>query len=266
MLKKIFSKTLLTAALYASVLVGCNKDDDPKTKLCFLTTVVETNDSETTTINYTVDNQKVTKVNSSTVYSGVTYQDNATITYDSKGNITETTNDDGTKTVYTYTDGQITKTEDFDGTTLSDRTDYEYSNGQLIKAQYYSESSPGTFVKSDYDIFEYASTSSKNPTKIKSFSKTGTTPDYTVVYEYDDKKNPYSASGTFLNVLALYGEASANNITKATFTNASNPTIQTNNFVYEYNTEGYPTKSTITKTTTGQSARTSTATYTYNCN
>jgi hypothetical protein len=267
MLKKLSTKSLLSAVLAASILVGCNKDDDPKTKLCFLTTVVEVGSAETTTINYTLENQKITKVNTKSVYSGGSFEDNTTITYDSKGNITETNSSDGTRTVFTYTNNQVTKVEDFDGTTLSDRTDYEYSNGQIVKAQYYDETNPGTFVKDDYDVFEYANTTSKNPIKIKSFSKTGTTPSYTVEYQYDDKKNPYSASAAILNLLSLYAEASENNITKATFTSASSPNVQTNTYTYEYNTEGYPTKSTRVATNTGQpSTSTSTTTYTYNCN
>jgi YD repeat-containing protein len=265
MFKNVFSKSLLSAVLTASILVGCNKDDDPKTKQCLLTSFVNTFDDGSFTRDLTYDGQKVTKITETYTEPGSDPEiETSTFTYDSKGNVTESTSENS-RTVYTYTNDQITKVENFYRTILSDRTDYEYSNNQLTKVQYYHMSS-GTPVKDSYEIFEYSSTSSANPIRVKSFNSSSTTASITAEYTYDDKKKALAAlPAAFLKLIILDGQGTANNVTKLTGTEGT--TVTTVTYTYEYNTEGYPTKSTGVETSTGQTKpETSATVYTYNCN
>jgi YD repeat-containing protein len=263
MFKKLFTKSLLSVALTASILVGCNKDDDPKTKQCQFTSFVRTNSNGTYTFTFTYDGAKVTKITRTEVSGANSDQSVATLTYDSKGNVSEINDSDGTRTVYTYTNDQVTKEEDFEGTVLIDRNDYEYSNGQLVKSQSYRETStPGTLVKDYYEVLEYASTSSKNPIREKSFSATGSSPYRTAEITYDDKKHYfYGIPAALLKLTILDGRGSENNVTKETYSATENST-----YTYEYNTDGYPTKSTEINTYNNQIDSQATSTYTYNCN
>lgn len=251
-------------ALTASVLVGCDKDDDSKKNSCLLTSATEVSANESSSILYTYDNNKIVKVVTTYTDGGQSEVYTTNVTYNASGFITET-NDDGEKTVFTYnSNNEIIKAEEFEGTTIDDRTEIEYSNGRIVKVQFYSQTNPGTFVKANYDVFEYASTSAKNPLKIKSYSQSGTLYS-TAEFEYDNKKSRFGDQTAILKVLAIYGEPVENNVTKQTWTSPTSSQTESTTSVYEYSSDGFPTK--VTETTVwGTSTQTDTITLTYNCN
>jgi hypothetical protein len=265
MSKKFFTKSLFFLALTASVLVGCDNDEDSKNNSCQLISVAESSEDDSNTIAYTYENNKIVKAITTYTDGGQPEVYTSNITYNANGFITEI-NDDGEKTVFTYnSNNEIIKAEDFYGTaTIDDRTEFEYASGRIIKVQFYSQTNTGTFVKGEYDVFEYASASSKNPVKIKSYSANGTLSS-TSEFEYDDKKNPLTDYPAVMKISALYGEPVENNVTKKTWTSPGSTQTEITTNVYEYSSSGFPTKETET-TVWGNDTYTETTIFTYNCN
>jgi hypothetical protein len=264
MSKKFFTKSLLFLALTASVLVGCDNDEDSKNDSCKLISVAESSEDESSTTVYTYENNKIVKSITTYTDGGQPEVYTSDITYNANGFITEI-NDDGEKTVFTYnTNNEIIKAEDVFGTTIEQRTEFEYASGRIVKVQFYSQTNPGTFVKGEYDVFEYASTSSKNPLKIKSYSSNGNLSS-TSEFEYDNKKNPLVDYPSVMKISALYGDPIENNATKKTWTYAGSTQTEITTSVYEYNSNGFPTKNTET-TVWGTETNIETTIFTYNCN
>ena len=143
---------------------------------------------------------------------------------------------------------------------LQGQTDYEYSNGRLSKIQEYNFP-PGstTLAKSDHKILEYATSTDKNPVRIKYFSSaTSPTPYYTYEYTFSDEKSELAAVPKgFLKYLKLDGMSYENTVAKLTITHSVG--TQTNNYTYEFNANGFPTQK--ISTNSGKPI-----TYTYNCN
>ncbi|PSR53595.1 hypothetical protein AHMF7605_08670 [Adhaeribacter arboris] len=83
----------------------------------------------------------------------------------------------------------------------------------------------------------------------------------TTEYQYDDKKNPLKALSFINFVIEDVSTLSANNITTKVEKEKSGTTTNTTTIVYEYNTEGYPTKQTATET----NSTPETTTLSYDC-
>lgn len=259
MLKKILIKSVLSAIVTAAILTGCSKDDDPKKNACLLTSFSLASGGDTYSATLTYDGTRLTKFSTIDGTDQVTF----TLKYDADGNVTEMSGSDDSKTVYTYSSGNITREDDYEGGVLTDRTDYEYNgNGQLTKTQHYNGSNATNQVKAEFETYEYANTSTKNPSKVNYFSTaTSTSTSETSEFTFDDKKHPYSGSDALQKFAILDGRGVDNNVLKETYKVGT--TTFVTNYAYEYNANGYPTQTTATGTDISGSIVT---TYTYSCN
>lgn len=192
-------------------------------------------------------------------YSGVDYIDN--FTYDSKNRIQRVAMQSGNRiSEYTYDNADrlsTVKDYQFDGTPISTST-YKYTQPNIITVS--GVSSKGV-VYDDFTI-DY---SGKNVTKIKyiqgtneyAYDNKGNMVLYTYTdpfsqttthknYSYDNQKSPFlniaGFNPQFNYNLYLDYIGSANNITDVTEINQ--------HIAYEYNANGYPTKSTSVKPNT----------------
>ena len=201
-------------------------------------------------------------INTSQTPNGSTSVD-AIYTYNSAGDISEISYSDGIREVFTYTNGEITKKETFSNSTLIDRTDYEYLNGQLIKLQEYSVTFGTTSMEKEvYQAFEFASSSDINPVRAKYFySPTSTTPANTSEFIYSEQKGAFAATPVGLKkYFKINGQSTDKAISKQVI--LSKTSTQTITYDYEFNAEGYPTIR-IETYSTGFQPRTTV--YTYHC-
>ncbi len=255
-MKKLVVKGLFYATFTALLLGGCHKKDDPKAITCLLTSQITAGGGNTYTYAFTYDGQQATTTSTTTAGGSIT----GTFKYDGSANISEIDYSGGDRDVFTYSNDVITKKEKYSSTNaLQDQTDYEYTNGQLVKIQEYYKNGP-TLAKEAYQVLEYATTSSKDPIRIKHFdTATGTTPASTSEFSYGDKKCAFSAAPPALvKYLRLGGQPVENNVTKIVFSGG-----EVINYTYEFNTNGYPSTSVETYT---KSSQVNTNTYGYACN
>lgn len=187
----------------------------------------------------------------------------SSITYD--GNkIVSIISTDGTKTIFTYADNLITKTEDFEGTKLTDRTVYVYDkeklkeklisemisdtlpNGKNTKYVYSYDANWVYYTCYDVDVILKKETERSKGALVFQIENLVQNAEFYNVnnalgsenYTYDNKSNP------FRNVLGinllLDRDSSANNVLEYSYSSSSS-TIQHKVFYsYEYDANGYP--------------------------
>jgi hypothetical protein len=238
----IFSITLIS---------GCHKGDDPRPGHCYLISESLSAPNLTATQTFTYSENRIIKCVATTP-SGKNTID---FVYDSRGNLTEKRSDVSgiiysynSSEIYTYNSSdELIKTEEFMGTDLQRIVEFTHSNGRLSKIQYYERSLelPYTFTKGAYAVYEYSSSTSKDPSIINHFSIDNTIFS-TRVLEYDDKKTPYHATPGFKASRAFIIEGRYNNITRETLTYPSvSNTARIKTSTYSYNEDGYPIKATL---------------------
>ena len=253
----IQTKSCLAFIIFLLIVSGCGNSDPSPTLTCFLKKWKTVDDAYVgeNTFTYSADMKQITILSSST-FDGSSDSETFTLTADDDGNIIKIEFEDSPDVYYEYIYNaslKLTRQNQYTGTDLDYRVDYEYnSSGQFIKQQYYDLSS-GTPVKSDYESFEYANSSSKNPLKQKSYSADGTL-NLTSEFEYDNKKTPYDKLSFIIEIF------SENNVTKVTRSD-SGGVLEVTSTTYEYNDKGYPTKA-ITSDGSGDST---VETFTYEC-
>jgi YD repeat-containing protein len=157
-----------------------------------------------------------------------------TYTYDSKGNIITINRISGSASQYGYDSNNNLVAEDVTFKSLpAYRMTYQYnSSGQMTSNLYTSLTDPDlTFTST----FQYSNTSTKNPSTLVLEGLLGKVviPAITTRYEYDDRPNPLKSFFPSIT--------SDNNVTKSTVTNQGKTTVES--FVYQYNSNGYPTSS-----------------------
>ena len=186
--------------------------------------------------------------------SEMTYQGNK---------IVKTTNSDGRYSNYTYTGDFITKIEVFDlDNTLTKKIEYFYSGNKLIQTKLYLDgvlhdkidivynSDFNTRTRTIYDTDTYTNVYKdfyKNEEIIKTqrFNSDGTL-DYTRTYLYDNYNLPLKNVTGYKYIANISGDESPfHNLIKIVETSTNSN--RTQEYSYEYNSEGYP----ITKTSIG---------------
>lgn len=259
-MNKFSYKNLLVLALSSVVLFSCSKDDDksanpnnpdnpnnPSAQKCRITNENENNGEEESIYEY--DNQR-RLVKQLYKESGQleTYYD--TYEYNNAGYVSKSIEWDGTTQegydLYTYnSDGRLTRRESYydngTGLVLDVIRTYEYdSNKRLIRKNYYEASAPT--VIDEYSIYSYPSATTARETNYYDMNGDGTLElNSTTDYTFDDKKSPQLLLG-----IAYDDEfISEHNTTKEvhTYPNGQNPS-RTYTYTYEYNAQGFPTKST----------------------
>ncbi len=198
--------------MFPTDLHGCVGEKVKVEPKCFLATQTRTGiDESTGTYSYTSD--KLSAL--SFVYpKSPSSNGSTTVTFDSNGNLTKL---DRTSSYTTFTyngTNQLTRDDYFSkpNNVLTSYTNYEYnSSGQLVKVIYYGISN-GVTTTYDYNTYEYASGSDKNPLRIKRFL-TNNTLQSTKEYEYDSKKSPFKDLRTSTS---FFNPPSQNNATKET--------------------------------------------------
>jgi len=191
---------------------------------------------------YTYDGSKLIKMVVREVSPTNTFERVTSLSYDSKGNLTET-NRGIYRTVYTISNGLVNKIEYFDGPTLANWRELEYDNiNKIVKAQIYY----GNGIKYGYTNYSYSSNDQVN--KIEEYLKNGTLLN-TTEYEYDDKKYPYENMPLYFeksDILLGFPVSQKNNVTKETYKSGDPINTFITTYSYEYNSDGYPIKQVAT--------------------
>jgi hypothetical protein len=227
----LFSASLL-------VLASCSSDD--------------TNSSDSAT---SILPKKVVNVyGKETSTSQITYNGNKLVSV---------VNDEGEKSIYTYTGDLVTKIEEMDSKGgLDDTTEYTYISGKLATAlekevgasnyykTEYTHNSDGTVSYKEFTVDAKTGVANTNSTPVigkctfkdgnlvKKVYSYGVGSENTSTYEYDTKNNPFKNVLGF-NLL-LNDESSVNNLVKRTQVDGSSTYISTNTFKYDSN--GFPTE------------------------
>lgn len=228
---KISFRQIAIFILCSSLLSACKEkeEDDPQLPACKLISI----ESSSIIFTYQYDGDVVksrtaTSVSDGRVIKVVSYG------YDTNGNLV-TVSSPGEVATMTYTNDQITKME-YLGSTSFSTTEYEYSGDRLVKIQNYV---PSGTDKAGYTIVEY---SGSNAVRAKSFSTTGTTPVFTTEYTYGDQNSAFLALPVaYLKFPRLEDVSIGHNLTKYVSSNG----IEIN-YTSEFNSFGFPVKSTAT--------------------
>jgi hypothetical protein len=120
---------------------------------------------------------------------------------------------------------------------IAERSSYEYNAaGQLVKVSYYSLRF--TVMTLGLTVTcEYPNDKTNNFHTKKYFYKEDSVP-YTIrTFEWDSKRSPYEDQPFFLAL-----DKGDNNITKITSTYASTSTTDVQDYLYTYNSKGFPVK------------------------
>jgi hypothetical protein len=182
---------------------------------------------------YTYDGEKAIGTSSSSGGTMVT----GTFTYDGNENIAGITYSDNAREIFTYSNGNITSRKKSDATDkLLSQWDYEYSNNQLTKVQFY-DVADGIPYSAGFRVYEYDDTSD-DPARVKEYTKhTPTTPSATYVYTYGEAKDAFEAASTSLKkYLRLLSASTKKNVVKIT------DGSKTWDYTYEFNEQSYPIK------------------------
>jgi hypothetical protein len=152
------------------------------------------------------------------------------------------------KKQFTYTGNVITKAEWFEnGVATGEKDTYTYSNNKLIEHRTYS---PGAVLER-VSNFEYISDGTINLTAENSSGnivffaklyldsngnviKSESSSSYFVLYEYDNKNNPFRNITGFSEIFLTDPNFGTNNLTKKTSGN------NIYNYNYQYNSQNYP--------------------------
>lgn len=215
------------------------------------------------TVTSCTNNDDVSKIQDTSILpKKIIYTEGAnssTLTLSYNGNkIKETTNNNGYKSVYTYTGDLITNVTNYKGTAIDYISDYTYEN-EILKSQLnihfspnttdtyklkslYTHNADGNILEERYSIDSKTGKETKNGNSeiytfengnlTKQVSKNTytyfdgtksltTTYEYTYINEYDNKNNP-SMNILGLNKIEFSDTSSKNNIIKVTATNKTN--------------------------------------------
>jgi hypothetical protein len=243
------------------IVAGCDQSNDPTPTTptqCFVQKESYSDGGFSRELTFIYNsNDQVIKIigTTSTGFSG-----EGTYVYDSNGNIIRlegSINSPGGPIAYTYNEKNLlTRLERF---TSSGDLDYKFEYGynsfdQRINEMYYY-SMQDILVEGRTKLFEYKTSTSKDPSIEKEFDETGSLYK-TREYEYDDKKN----SAPHFSAIGLPQQ----NITKETAKDASGNVLYVETIVYEYNELGYPIKS-VSNLKTNKTPGVTTRTYAYDC-
>jgi hypothetical protein len=174
---------------------------------------------------------------------------NSIVKTNASGNITEIIHDDAvnksfSRSTFKYdNNNNLIEYEQFTGSAASPAfiNKFKYNSfNQLIEAQSAVAVKQNYFY--GYRVFEYHSTTTKNPATIKAYSgdahgKIGE-PDETIALTYDDKK----ISG-YINPLDDFNPFTTHNVISAVVVEVGQKP-KTETYAYQYNAAGYPTSKT----------------------
>ena len=268
---KILMAIIITIAFTTN---SCKKDPNtivdptPTAKACFVNKMDNGADGYSL-IEYNANHQ-VTKV---TDYDSIGIATGTHMDFDYANNLMQSMiSYDGTtidtKVVMHYTASKIDKADlwqdDGSGLAQVGYYNYTYTGNDITKVEMYYEymGVPINVSKAEF-TYSNGNVVSKNEYTMGATFQLELSGTYT--YDYDSKKNPMNGIG--IEGLIFTGDASfmsKNNYTKETMKDASGTVQQdqSTNYIYEYNTNNYPTKST---STVFDNSYTSYSIYTYDC-
>jgi hypothetical protein len=261
MQKNILGKSLIYIVLITLTVTSCNDDDK---KLCTVVSVNANVADGNYNSTYTYDNGRLIK-QISTFVGTMSGTIEASYVYDSEGRLTELKASSYYANKFSYnSNGNIIVSDEYYGTTLMDRAEYEYTNGRITKVQFYEQGNGG-IVKRNYDEFTYANPSEQGASKIIHFDADGTISSVTE-YEYDTRKVkiPRGMEAVY-QLLLLDGNGLEHNVTKKIDTFGTSPNlVTTTTFAYKFNEDGYTTQ-VVETATMGSNTETFTTNFNYNC-
>ncbi|MBL7851968.1 MAG: hypothetical protein JNN04_13790 [Cyclobacteriaceae bacterium] len=220
------SRWLLVAIVLVS---GVRCSTPEKSTLCFVSTLTETEGSQTRVFTFVYE---FSRLKSITLSEGGT----TTVTtylYDDKGNVGGSTKVSGSAVVeegsYSYDKQNKLQAATLIGTDYETTIQYSYNdNGQLVSEVETTLSGAGDVLISR--AYTYPDILTKNPSMITT-TVSGNAPDQ-LELEYDNKIAP-------LRNLFPTTKA-ANNVVKETYLNGTTLVETTYSITYQYNAEGYP--------------------------
>ncbi|MDR2999835.1 MAG: hypothetical protein LBU89_01105 [Fibromonadaceae bacterium] len=236
-MKKILA--MLIAMLLAAALAGCKEKTNSNAKL------LETITAESDGIVYTtkLDYDDKLRIVKKTHHRGGILTHTETVTYDGAGSV---------KIAYDNIEAEMTMEAHFaiEANTITvQRSDVSYGTEKLTVNKDGKITESITYPDPAYDEVRHIvhSYSGSNLIETKGVSGPGHTHELLEKYEYGDKKTSFYHCKTpkwLLQHLFLYTDASRNNVTKGNISHHHGEQI--NEYMYEYDTDGLPTRRTLT--------------------
>lgn len=170
--------------------------------------------------------------------------------------VDELVGSNGTKIKISYGLNGIAKSEVFAGSTFVSTSEYTYS-GSLVSSVLISFSAP--YMPFLIYNYEFIYNNSNNVSKVT--MSLHNQPQSVVNFQFDVKKNPFTAAGDLMLIFWQY--ANKNNIIRQENRDMTGDLIKLIETNYTYNSFGYPTIATIKITEPGMQPSTSQLVFTY---
>lgn len=207
-----------------------------------------------------------TQSSSSILPKKAVWNDGSVFNYFYQGNkLIKINCNDGSSTIFTYNGNFISKVEFFNQSTLVNKDEFVYTNGVLTQIKEFNNTT--LYKKHDINnidlntksrITTTYNSSTTTTTKYKEYFTNGVLTKqeklnsnnsiiWTNTFTYDNQNFLYKNIIGYEHIVSWYDWGGPiNNIKKVTFTQSGN--TQNTNYLYQYNSEGYPIKCTISST------------------
>lgn len=194
----------------------------------------------------------------------IIYDDGSSSNLEYAGNkLIKVSTSDGGYTIFTYTGDLVTREDNYSSNkTITEHYEYYYTGNNLIQVKYFigntlskkysfliNTDNTITRTRTNYSGTNTTSTVYKeyyiNEEKVKEevLNSSGSIV-YTITFLYDDKNCPYKNITGFRYLNGWFDDNSPfHNVIKRSYSNSS---FNTQNYSYQYNSDGYPTVSSCT--------------------
>jgi hypothetical protein len=176
--------------------------------------------------------------------NGATMESRQSYFYDVENRLNQTTTDNGWVLVYTLSDGQIARTDEYVNCWFTQYHTYEYNaNGLLIKSfTWQNIPEEGGEIRVAKDEYEYNSDGNLTTHRLYYYSSFGKDPRILTTFTFSDYDTKLNAEDHFsaiaANPLVVFRK---NNPGKMVVRNRFGNISSVETYTYEYHTKGYPT-------------------------
>lgn len=189
---------------------------------------------------------KLTRIQMVSVLPNDTKEEiNQLYSYNEAGRLLESNTENGWRMVYSYTGDELTRTDEYINSQLSQYHLFEYNQqGKLAqRITYQNIPEEGGEIPVSKDVFDYDENGNIAEERLYYYTSFGEEAVLLTVFTYSDYDEKHNSENLFLvnpfNPLAQFSE---NNPGKMLVRNAHGNVSMTHTYTYQYNTKGYPVK------------------------
>lgn len=170
---------------------------------------------------------------------------NQLYSYNEAGRLLESNTENGWRMVYSYTGDELTRTDEYINSQLSQYHLFEYNQqGKLAqRITYQNIPEEGGEIPTSKDVFEYDENGNLTEERLYYYTSFGKEAVLLTVLSYSDYDDKHNSEGLFaINPFNPLAKFSKNNPGKLLVKNAHGNVSMTHSYTYQYNVKGYPIK------------------------